>query len=123
MLHTILTIAGLLSVTSAMTGQNRDPLHYQEKMLGLDNVASNYSNSTFEVKLDNFNATETRTLRLRYWKNEMYFNATSDKSPIFIYICGEWTCKPPSDSAAAMAFGASKNALLLTLEHRYFGNS
>jgi hypothetical protein len=92
-------------------------------MLGLDLLASNYSNSTFVTKLDNFNASETRTFRLRYWKNDIYFNASNDKSPIFLYICGEWTCRPPSDSGAAMAFGASKNALLLTLEHRYFGNS
>jgi len=57
---------------------------------------------------------------IRWWKNEKY--STKD-GPIFIYICGEWTCAPPSDDATAMAFGASKGALLLALEHRYYGNS
>lgn len=64
----------------------------------------NYTNDTFETKLDHFNTKDDRTFNLRYWQNDKY--ASSDSNLVFLYICGEWTCSPPADDAAAMAFGA-----------------
>lgn len=43
---------------------------------------------------------------------------------MFLYICGEWTCSPPSaESNSAFGLGASLNAKLMVLEHRYYGDS
>jgi serine protease 16 len=71
--------------------------------------------------LDHYDKTSKETFKLRYWTNKKYFD--TDVGPIFFYICGEWTCAPPSDDAAAMAYGASRSAMLVTLEHRYYGAS
>jgi len=35
----------------------------------------------------------------RYWINDQYYDA--ETGPIFLYLCGEWTCQPPSVDGAA----------------------
>ena len=42
---------------------------------------------------------------------------------MFLYICGEWTCSPPSTDGAAFELGGHLNANLFALEHRFYGNS
>jgi len=71
--------------------------------------------------LDHFDKAEERQFKLRYWLNKEKFDL--DNGPLVIYICGEWTCVPPDPSGAAMAYGLNKSALLVTLEHRYYGAS
>jgi hypothetical protein len=44
-------------------------------------------------------------------------------APIFLYICGEWTCSPPDTDQAAFNLGDRLNANLFVLEHRFYGNS
>ena len=34
------------------------------------------------------------TYQQRYWVNDTYWNET--EGPVFLYICGEWTCSPES---------------------------
>ena len=42
---------------------------------------------------------------------------------MFLYLCGEWTCAPPSTDQAAFSLGDRLNANLFALEHRFYGNS
>jgi len=46
-----------------------------------------------------------------------------EEGPIFLYICGEWTCTPPDTHMFPMMVGAKHKALLVTLEHRFYGQS
>ena len=52
-----------------------------------------YDTYYFENKIDHFDSNEERTYKQRYWYNDKFFN--QDNGPIFLYICGEWTCTPP----------------------------
>ena len=42
---------------------------------------------------------------------------------MFLYLCGEWTCSPPDTKMYPFMVGADNKALLVTLEHRYYGAS
>jgi len=43
---------------------------------------------------------------------------------VFLYICGEWTCAPPSvEHSNAFQLGAKLGAKLVVHEHRYYGES
>ena len=76
----------------------------------------------FTNKFDHFNAEEKRTYQQRYWTNENKWDP--ENGPVFLYMCGEWTCNPPSVSQAAFALGYNElNAKLVVLEHRYYGDS
>lgn len=47
-----------------------------------------------------------------------------ENGPVFLYMCGEWTCSPPSVTQAAFALGYNElNAKLVVLEHRFYGDS
>lgn len=61
------------------------------------------------------------TYQQRYWMNDQFWDKTS--GPVFVYICGEWTCSPPDTSMYPFMVGAELNALLITIEHRYYGDS
>ena len=76
---------------------------------------------TWTSKLDNFNATDRRTFQQRYWINDDYWDENT--GPVFLYICGEWTCSAPSIHSYPMMVGMEHNALLVSLEHRYYGDS
>ena len=49
----------------------------------------------FTQTLDHFNFTDKRAFLQRYWVYEDYFD--NKTGPVFLYICGESTCKPPTD--------------------------
>ena len=40
-----------------------------------------------------------------------------------MYICGEYTCTVPATRMFPFNVGASHNALLIVIEHRYYGES
>mmetsp|Transcript_38456 Transcript_38456/g.36810 ORF Transcript_38456/g.36810 Transcript_38456/m.36810 type:complete len:112 (-) Transcript_38456:1026-1361(-) len=73
------------------------------------------------VDLDHFNEEETRTFNLRYWIN--YDHWTPDSDIAFLYICGEAACNAPSERMFPLQVAASVNALIMSLEHRYYGDS
>ena len=75
----------------------------------------------FENKVDHFTENSTATYQQRYWQDESAWNKTS--GPVFIYICGEWTCSPESLTSYPFMVGAKHQALFLTLEHGYYGDS
>ena len=49
----------------------------------------------FTQKLDHYNIKDSRTFQQRYWVNDQYFD--NKTGPVFLYICGESTCRPPSE--------------------------
>ena len=56
----------------------------------------NFSEGTFQNKLDHFSTDPTvmnKTYAQRYWYNDEFWDQKA--GPVFIYICGEWTCNPP----------------------------
>ena len=120
-----LLLAVLISLAqvceAAPQRQIRDPLWRESNDGELQAGASNFTLKWHENKLDHFDSEEKRTFRSRYWVNDQYYSWSSRK--IFLYICGEWTCRPPSEEAAAFAFGIKMHAKLMVLEHRYYGDS
>jgi|LauGreDrversion4_2_1035121.scaffolds.fasta_scaffold551730_3 Serine carboxypeptidase S28 len=53
----------------------------------------------FTQKLDHFNFFEKRNFTQRYWVNDKYWD--NKTGPIFLYICGEATCRPPTERGYA----------------------
>ena len=80
-----------------------------------------YDTYYFDNQIDHFDEKDERTYKQRYWYNDTFFD--KDNGPVFLYICGEWTCTPPDDKMFPMLVGADHNALLMSLEHRYYGDS
>jgi hypothetical protein len=61
-------------------------------------LEANFTMYNFTQKLDHFNFT-LRNLNFtqRYWVNDNYFE--NKTGPVFLYICGEGTCRPPTERA------------------------
>ena len=49
----------------------------------------------FTQKLNHNDFFDNRNFTQRYWVNDQYWN--NQTGPIFVYICGESTCRPPSE--------------------------
>lgn len=72
--------------------------------------------------LDHFNAQDTRTFSQRYWVSSDSY--TPSKGPIFLYICGEYTCPGvPSDRLFPLEVAQLHEGLFVVLEHRFYGLS
>ena len=115
--------AMLMVATATMTvGAKifKDPLSVQP---GFELGEGQFNMSWYEgMTLDHFNEAETRTFNLRYWVNDDHFN--NETGPIFLYICGEWVCKPPSvNTNNGFQLGSELGARLVALEHRFYGES
>ena len=85
---------------------------------------NDFSQLKFQNKVNHFNTGTTDEedyYGQRYWFNDQFFDTQS--GPVFLYLCGEWTCSPPDTSMYPFMVGASHDALLVTLEHRYYGDS
>ncbi len=80
--------------------------------------------STFNGQfIDHFNPLDGRTWAQRYWVDNTFYSPGSN-SPIFLYICGESTCKgTPSTGSYVYQMAQKTGALLVALEHRYYGLS
>lgn len=57
----------------------------------------------------------------RYYIDHTY--AQSTDSPVFFYICGESTCKPSALNGAIKEYAKHYHAIMVALEHRYYGKS
>lgn len=73
--------------------------------------------------IDHYNYQDHRAYKQRYWINSKYFNEEDKHAPIFLYICGEYTCSIREDRLYPFMVGASHGALLTALEHRFYGQS
>lgn len=83
----------------------------------------------FEQKLDHFDRANHVTFQQRYFKNETYWRGASSGAPVFLCVGGEG---PPLDYLVLVSsvhcndmveLAEKQNALLLALEHRYYGLS
>ena len=70
--------------------------------------------------VDHFNYQNEDLFGLRVWKNSKY--ATKD-GPVFLYLCGEYTCGIREDRLFPFMVGASHGAELYAIEHRFYGMS
>ena len=50
----------------------------------------NMTQSWFETILDHFEHSDHRSFLLRYWDSTTF--DTTKTGPVFVYICGEYTC-------------------------------
>ncbi len=73
--------------------------------------------------IDHFNPLDGRTWSQRYWVDNTFYSPGSN-SPIFFYICGEGTCNgTPAIGSFVYQMAQKTGALLVALEHRYYGYS
>lgn len=84
--------------------------------------AADFTQEWFNAKVDHFNYQSTATYPQRYWRNDVYCEDQAS-CPIFVYICGEYTCSVPAFRFFPFMIGAAHGASLLVVEHRYYGES
>ena len=119
--------ASFISSLIAIVNSKRPAPLENEPSTGTDRWAhlqvsmDQYDTYTFKNQIDHFDEKDERTYNQRYWINNKFFD--SENGPIFLYICGEWTCTPPDEEMFPMLVGADHKALLVSLEHRYYGDS
>ena len=83
---------------------------------------SDFTQGWFDAQIDHFNYQTTDTYKQRYWKNDVYCQDHAT-CPVFVYICGEYTCSVPAFRFYPFMIGAAHGAQLLVVEHRYYGES
>jgi len=73
--------------------------------------------------IDHLNPQDGRTFTQRYWvANDFFIHGPN--TPVFLYLCGEGTCKGvPAAGSYAYEMAKKTGALLVALEHRYYGLS
>lgn len=95
-------------------------------LLGLvsaqDIQKTDFTESTFDAKTDHFNYVDSSTYKQRYWMSDKYYEDPVN-GPVFIYICGEYTCSFPEARKYPFMVGAQNKGLLMILEHRFYGKS
>jgi pimeloyl-ACP methyl ester carboxylesterase len=83
----------------------------------------------WNANLDNFEITGDNTFKQRYFVDDQYWIAGNRSGPVFICVGGEG---PPLDSSVLgnsvhctdmVELGKKQHALLLALEHRFYGES
>lgn len=73
----------------------------------------------FDQKLDHSAAFDNRTFKQRYWVNSSA--ASGEAAPVIYFLCGEARCSPASGFASTLA--SELGAHVVTLEHRFYGDS
>ena len=81
-----------------------------------------WQNSTIDAKIDHIGTT-TGTYKQRYWWTDHFIDQTKGPDYLFLYICGEGTCKPPSERGFAVKVAEDLKAMFFVVEHRYYGAS
>ncbi|CAH1768207.1 8280_t:CDS:1, partial [Entrophospora sp. SA101] len=75
----------------------------------------------YDQKLDHFNDTNTETFKQTYYFNSSFYKAGG---PIFIHTAGEARAQPIYVFSTGISeLVASLNGLLVTIEHRFYGDS
>lgn len=76
----------------------------------------------FTQIVDHYNYQSTQTYQQRYWYIDNYFNPKA--GPVFLYICGEYTCPGvPEARQWVVTLAQRLQGLILVVEHRYYGKS
>lgn len=91
------------------------------KKLGVGVLQSGSSEAQFwQAKIDNFNSADNRTYAQRYFVDDQHYDP--ENGPVFLYIAGEWTINGPP-TGYLQELGKKYSALLISLEHRFYGVS
>ena len=58
-------------------------------------LMADFEEFTFPNLIDHFsiNSGIVSLYDQRYWTNDSFYDKTN--GPVFLYLCGEWTCSPP----------------------------
>ena len=68
-------------------------------------------------RLDHFSLFSSSVFSQRFWSISDYFDPQS--GPVFLYICGEYTCPGlPEERQYPLKLAKKYKALILVLEHR-----
>ncbi len=85
-----MALAGVL--THVVDAAESDPHKMKLKV-----TMEDYTTYTIDNQIDHFNDDDTRTYKQRYWWNDKFYSGHDAQGPVFLYICGEWTCTPPDE--------------------------
>lgn len=77
----------------------------------------------FTQRLDHFDMQNNSTFQQRYWVNDQYWNKENGGGPLFLYLCGEWTCSNQASDSYVSHLAKTYGAMLVVHEHRYYGMS
>jgi hypothetical protein len=75
----------------------------------------------YTQRLDHFNAQVNETWSQRYFDIDQYWDP--ETGPLFLYICGEGTCRQPAESSFVVNLAKQFKGRVLALEHRFYGKS
>lgn len=118
----ILVILACIPAANALFGRTNDKYGMLRPPTGLK--SSNAPDQWFTQILDHYNPQDTRKWQQRYYVNDRYFNASNPNAPVFIFIGAEGELRSGWVENGIMAdYGKPMGALLVALEHRYYGAS
>lgn len=89
--------------------------------LRLNEIHANDEYYWYEQKLDHFDPQNNATWQQRYYDIDQYWD--KENGPLFLYICGEGTCRKPADNSFVVNMAKKFNGRVLALEHRFYGMS
>lgn len=75
----------------------------------------------FVQKQDHFNPQSNATWKQRYYDIDQYWDPAT--GPLFLYICGEGTCRQPANNSFVVNMAKEFKGRVLALEHRFYGMS
>lgn len=123
----VLIFAQLLAATYALPRWHQGRLVYDHGKVE-ESVQADTVDKFFEQRVDHFDRQINSTFLQRYFVNETYWNG-DENAPIFLCVGGEG---PPLDRSVLVAsvhcndmveLAPQHGALMLALEHRYYGPS
>ena len=82
----------LAAMATSTLAVEKDPLK-----MNLYVTMDDYSTHWIDNRLDHFDQSDMRTYKQRFWFNDKFYSGKETQGPVFLYICGEWTCSPPDD--------------------------
>ena len=109
-------IAVVLCLLALTTAKMHLSIQEEER---LNEIHANDEYSWYTQKLDHFNPQVNDTFQQRYYDIDQYFDPKT--GPLFLYICGEGTCRKPSDNSFVVNLAKKFKGRVLALEHRYYG--
>ena len=113
-LYLVITMIFIVGFTTAKL--MRDPM-------GLQEINNNKNYLWFEQEVDHFDMQNNDTFQQRYWVNDQYWSKENGGGPLFLYLCGEWTCNNLAEHGFIPQFAKKHGAMLVVHEHRYYGMS
>lgn len=75
----------------------------------------------FDQILDHFSYLPPQFWKQRYYVTDTYFDPKT--GPVLLYLCGEGICNGVSDQSWTAQLAKDTKALILALEHRFYGES